>query len=209
MAEASLDWLHGDRLLRVWKLLGDALERRSLEARGVLELRDLTRDERHALSDVVGRPVTGDALRLRLGELDGRLRARTGHALVEIVGALTGAEPVDRSARRRAATARRDEPFVAAGEWLRVHLPGPAPGAREAAGWVDEWLSGLRRDGVLTAVPDSAALLLTALEVLHDRGVLGGWPADDDARRGTDAEGGRRESVVARTDLAARRTGSA
>ncbi len=212
MAEASLDWLHGDRLLRVWTLLGDALERRSLEARGVLELRDLTRDERHALSDVVGRPVTGDVLRLRLADLDGRLRARTGHALVEVVGALTGTEPVDRAARRRAATARRDEPFVAAGDWVRAHLPGRAAGAgaREAAGWVDEWLSGLRRDGVLTAVPDSAALLVTALEVLDDRGVLERRPADGhDVRGHTDAAGERPESVVARTDLAARRTGSA
>lgn len=213
MAEASLDWLHGDRLLRVWTLLGDALERRSLEARGVVELRDLSRDERHALSDVVGQPVTGDVLRLRLAELDGRLRARTGHALVQVVGALTGTEPVDRAARRRAAAARRDEPFAAAAEWLRTRLPGDTASVGEPT-WVDEWLDGLRRDGVLTGVRDGPALLLTALQVLDDRGVLESRTAGDQ----TDAEevrpdrghgGVSRATVVSRTDLAARRTGSA
>lgn len=213
MAEASLDWLHGDKLHRVWKLVGDAMERRALEARGTVELRDLSRDERHALSDVIGTAVTGEVLRLQLAELDGRLRTRTGHALVDVVTLLTGTELVDRAARRRAAVARRDEPFEVASEWLRANVAGEATGTPEVAGWVDEWLAGLRRDGVLTGVPQSSTLLVTALQVLQDRGVFEGRsgvaPEAAKTRRGPGQEGGRRQEVVSRTDLAARRTGSA
>jgi hypothetical protein len=213
MAEAPPDWLHGDRLHRVWGIVGDALERRALEARGTVELRGLTRDERHALSDVVGGPITDGDVRLRLVDLDGRIQPRTGRDLAGVVTWLTGRVLVDRADRRRAAAARREEPFEAAREWLRSMVPLAPMGGLGWPAWVDDWLNGLRRDGILTTVPDGEAVLVTALEMLDDRGafagagVVGHDGASEDFR--LVAPTGRAPGVVSRTDLAARRTGSA
>lgn len=205
MREAPPGWLHGDRLHRVWGLVGDALERRSLEARGTVELRDLSREERHALSDVVGAPITGEAVRLKLADLDARLRVRTGRELAAVVTWLTGRSLVDRADRRRLAAARREEPFEAARQWLSSRITSEADrpeaamgGGAWVEGWVEGWVDGLRRDGVLTTVKDGGAVLVSALEVLDDRGAFALSEEQVPARL-----------VVARTELAARHTGSA
>ena len=205
MREAPPGWLHGDRLHRVWGLVGDALERRSLEARGTVELRDLSREERHALSDVVGAPITGEAVRLKLADLDARLRVRTGRELAAVVTWLTGRSLVDRADRRRLAAARREEPFEAARQWLLSRITSEADRPEAAMGggawvedWVEGWVDGLRRDGVLTTVKDGGAVLVSALEVLDDRGAFALSEEQVPAR-----------PVVARTELAARHTGSA
>lgn len=192
------DWLHPDRLARVWGVVGAALERRGLESRGTLQLHDLDRDERHALSDVLGRPVAGEAIRLSLPDLAQRLRSRTGLDLAVVIRSMTGRPLTDRAARRHEDAARRDEPFVAARAWL-------ASAGRdrddETAAWVQDWLDGLRLDGILTRVRDPARVIVTALEVLDERDVL--WSdGPRDAARGA-------VRVVARTELAARVTGSA
>ena len=203
MAEPAPQWLHGDRLRRVWDHVGDALERRALQPRGTLEVAGLSRDERHALSDVVGSPVTGATVRLRLADLDHRFRARTGRGVAEVVTWVTGRVLVDRAAQRRDAIALRQGPFDAAREWLLKELPSGshAAGAPRASvgllpsaatGWVDDWLAALRRDGVLTAGSDGTSVLITALRVLEGCGAFGNGPA----------------RVHARTDLAARITGS-
>ncbi|AXG13062.1 DUF2399 domain-containing protein [Intrasporangium calvum] len=221
MAEPAPQWLHGDRLRRVWDHVGDALERRALQPRGTLEVAGLSRDERHALSDVVGSPVTGATVRLRLADLDHRFRARTGRGVAEVVTWVTGRVLVDRAAQRRDAIALRQGPFDAAREWLLKELPGSSgsgpgapvsgPGApvsgghaagapqasvglipAAATGWVDDWLAALRRDGVLTAGSDGTSVLITALRVLEGCGAFGNGPA----------------KAHARTDLAARITGS-
>ncbi|GAA6527979.1 TIGR02679 family protein [Intrasporangium sp. DVR] len=197
-AEGVPGWLHGDRLERVWALVGTALERRGLEPRGTLQLRDLDRGERHALSDVLGRPVAGATVRLSLPDLAERLRSRTGLDVVAVVSSVTGRPLTDRAERRNEDLARRDEPFVAAHTWLAsagVHEVGAA------APWVEGWLDGLRQDGILTRVRDSSAVVITALEVLDECGVLWGDQSWGHARDGV--------SLVARTELAARVTGSA
>jgi hypothetical protein len=161
-------WLHAEDLARVWRLVGEALERRSLLARGHIALRDLTRDERHALTDVLGLPVTTADLRVDLGRLDERVGSRLGRDLAGTVTWVTGRGLVDRAGRRRESAARREAPFETASAWLmdRARRHGPT------ASWVDRWLDGLRRDGILTPWPDAADLLVNALTVLEDRGAL-------------------------------------
>lgn len=193
-AEGVPDWLHGDRLARVWALVGTALERRGLEPRGTLHLRDLDRGERHALSDVLGRPVAGETVRLSLPDLAERLRSRTGLDLAAVVSSVTGLPLTDRAARRHEDVARRDEPFVAARTWLA------SAGLRQddsAAPWVEGWLDSLRQAGILTRAQDAASVIVTALQVLDERSVLWGDESRD------------RVGIVARTELAARVTGSA
>jgi hypothetical protein len=212
------DWLHRDRLARVWDALAAALERRGLAATGTLTLRDLTRDERHALSDVLGRPVTDDIARVPLAELDVRMRDRVGSDLTAAVIWVTGRELVDRDARRRLAAERRDRPFEAAREWLLSR--GPEPRER----WVDTWLEGLRRDGVLTNDESGAVALITSLRLLDMQGMLtdadrpGDSPDGVGPRaagpmgagpRGAESGPARGPRVVSRTDLAAALTGSA
>lgn len=221
-ADGVPDWLHADRLARVWGLVGTALERRGLQARGTLELPDLDRDERHALSDVLGRPVAGETVRLSLPHLAERLRLRTGLDLAAVIPSMTGRPLTDRTARRHEDALLRDEPFVAARTWLasagRHRDDGAAP-------WVEGWLDSLRQDGILTKVRDAASVVLTALEVLDERGVLWGdesrevacgtvssTPCDLTSDVFADVHGEPARSamrIVARTELAARVTGTA
>jgi uncharacterized protein (TIGR02679 family) len=192
------DWLHADRLARVWGLVGTALERRGLEARGTLQLHDLDRDERHALSDVLGRPVAGKTVRLSLPDLAERLRARTGLDLAAVIRSMTGRPLTDHAARRQEDAVRRDEPYVAARTWLASAVRHRHDGA---APWVEGWLDSLRQDGILTRARDAARVIVTALEMLDERGVLWADESPDVARHAM--------SIVARTELAARATGSA
>lgn len=196
-ADVVPDWLHPDRLARVWGLVGTALERRGLEARGSLQLNALDRDERHALSDVLGRPVAGERVRLSLPDLAERLRVRTGLDLAAVVGSMTGQPLTDRAARRHADAVRRDEPFVAARTWLASAREHRDDGA---APWVEAWLDSLRQDGILTRAQDGARVIVSALEVLEERRVLWGDESRDVAPDGL--------RIVARTELAARVTGS-
>ena len=74
-------WLQDPALLPVWQQLRGPLERGNRTTR----LTGLSREARHALRPVLGRPVTGD-VRVALTDLDARL----GRPLVEVVEALTG-----------------------------------------------------------------------------------------------------------------------
>lgn len=207
-------WLHAEPLARVWRVVGEALERRDLVARGRIVLRDLTREERHALSDVLGQPVTAREVRLDLASLEVRVGARTGTELAELVAVLTGRSLVDRAGRRRDRAARREVPFEAASSWL---------GEREERSgavdpWVADWLDGLRRDGILTPWADAVELVLGALGFLESRGVLTDGRSAEDRDRGIvqppkgigeDTELGGRVAMGSRTELAARSFGDA
>lgn len=160
-ADAALD--------RIWEVLRTRLEERGLRAEGRVVLTGLSREERHAASVLVGRPVTSPRLAVDLAALDAALRQRSPiGGLRAVLEAVTGAPLDDRVARRADRASARAAPFLLARE-----LVGDAP-------WVEGWLDGVRRSGVLARTGDPVAA------VRHAAAALARLPAD-----------------VARTELAA------
>jgi uncharacterized protein (TIGR02679 family) len=135
-------WLADPLLESVWRRLRAPLERGAQTTR----LADLDRATRHALSGVLGRPVTGDVT-LVLADLGALLRDRAGISLVEVVEAATG--PLrDRSAEREAQL---------------------APIALLAS--VDAtWAERVRSSGMLTRVTDAVGLVQQAISVREQLG---------------------------------------
>ncbi len=130
-------WLADPLLQPVWSRLRAPLERGARTTR----LTALDRPTRHALSGVLGRPVTGD-MTVSLADLDALLQDRAGINLVAIVEAATG--PLrDRAAERTA----RSAPI----ELL----------AGVDAGWAER----VRSSGLLARVADPVALVEQAIGV--------------------------------------------
>ena len=96
------DWLADPDLAPVWSALHGPLSRDVRTSR----LRDLSRETRHALGGVLGRPVVGDVA-VVLAELSELLTDRAGLSLVEVVVLSTG-RPLRSTADERAA---RQEPL--------------------------------------------------------------------------------------------------
>jgi uncharacterized protein (TIGR02679 family) len=144
-------WLTDPALARIWQVLRERLEGRGLRAEGRVVLSGLSREERHAASALVGRPVTSPRLTLDLADLDATLTRRSGvGGLRAVVEQVTGSALDDRVARRAQRAAGREAPFTLARELL-----GDAP-------WVDAWLDGVRRSGVLTRTADPVAAVRRA-----------------------------------------------
>lgn len=130
-------WLADPLLESVWKRLRAPLERGAQTTR----LADLDRSTRHALSSVLGRPVTGDVT-LVLADLDALLQDRARIALVEVVETATG--PLrDRGAEREARLA-----------------PIELLASVDAA-----WAERVRSSGILTRVTDPVGLVEQAIAV--------------------------------------------
>ena len=128
------DWLADPALLPVWRHLRGPLERGARTTR----LAGLTRESRHALGLLLGRPVTGD-VRLVLVELEPLI----GRPVREVVVALTG--PLrDRSAEQAARSA-----------------PVEVLAAVDLA-----WAQAVRASGVLSRVPDAMQVATQAVAVL-------------------------------------------
>ncbi|WP_262402658.1 TIGR02679 family protein [Actinomadura sp. CNU-125] len=72
---AARDWLGGPGLARLWDRTRERLERNGLQATGALRLTGLDLRERTELAQLLGRPVTGGAVTVRLADLDARLRS--------------------------------------------------------------------------------------------------------------------------------------
>lgn len=137
-------WVRDPGLAPVWTTVRDRLERNGIEPRGTVTVSGLDREQRHAVSGLLGRPVVRSTVRVDLEGLDRLVRARAGAAgLVELVQRLDG--PLrDRVAERSAGAAAQQAPFGAARTWLAEH-PTAA-----AAAWAEPWLDDLRRSGLLT-----------------------------------------------------------
>lgn len=205
----SDSWWDARSLDRAWALVAERLEREGLVPRGMVTVPDLSREEQRALSDLLGRSVLTGRVRVDLAALDRRLRNRAGTGLVEAARTVLGRPLTDRPAVRAARAARLDEPYAAYAAWRDAHPDAASVGLDDR---LDDWLSGLRRDGVLGRDADPGALVRDALAVVwHQRGHLGDTPARQPVRPDKRREPGRPSPLppVARTELAARLLGDA
>lgn len=152
------------------------LEGNGIRASGRLTVPRLDFAERQCVAELLGRPVITDRVSIDLEVLDRLLVERDGSSLVAALEEVRGAPLVARSTAQPVRTPGREEPFVAAGDWVTAH-----PGA--VWPWAAGWVAGLRRDGTLLhdhhhdhdhdqgrdLDHDPTRLLQTALEVLWDR----------------------------------------
>ena len=173
-------WWADDRLTRVWGLIGDRLERGGLQPEGQVRIEKLSRAERHAVSDLLGRPVTASQVVIGLSDLQRHCGP----------GRHWSRRP-SRSPSAASWTAARSRPSGGPG-WT-------TPPRRSSGGWPSmraglAVVAGLaRRDAprrVPLAMRRPRALVLQALTVLFDRREA----------LAADAPG----APVARTELAAR-----
>ena len=179
------DWLADPALSRLWEAAAGRLERTHLMPAGRIVLTGLLRAERHAVGDLLARPIVTDRVTVDLAELDGVLARRSPYrGLAQTVEAVTGRPLRDRRAARSAAAAAREAPLVLARELLAAHP------AFAGITWGEAWLAGVRRSGWLARAEDAAQAVRSAVAVVAD--VL--------------APGAVASS---RTELAARMTGSA
>lgn len=200
-------WWAAPPLARVWTRIGDRLEREGLVPHGLVTVSGLDREERRALSDLLGRSILTPRARIDLSRLDARLRARASAGaaaagLVAAAGAVLGRPLVDRPAVRAERSARLSEPAAVLARWRESHRDAEDHGLDQR---LDDWVSALRRDGVLARVEEPGVLVGEALEVLwHQRQHVVAR-----TRRGLGQIPRPTPPPVARTELAARLLGDA
>ncbi len=178
-------------LTRLWAAIAQRLQRNGLSPSGIVELVDLTREERHALAGVIGRPVIGERVRVRLEDLDGRLR-ETGisSGLVAAVERVSG-PLVDRKGIARQKSESRAQIWAAGRTELEAQ-------GLAAADWVEPWLESVRP--IVNRLPEGRGetVLVTAVRGLARLGLRTG-AADGEALVPTS---------VARTEFASALGGS-
>lgn len=148
-------WITDPALQPAWDRIRERFEKAGLEARGRVRIAVSTRAQRHAVGALLGRNVTGGAVGIDLGDLDARLRERSGvGGLATVLTLLSGTPLQDRPAARAARTASREQPLQLAAELVDTT-------------WSPDWVAGLRQSGLLTnrsdaqrTVRDAAAVLL-------------------------------------------------
>lgn len=149
------DWIADDHLAAAWSRVRVRFEQAGRQPQGTVTVTVASRDERHALGALLGRTITRDAVRVDLAVLDARLRERVDPGgLDPVLTQLFGVRPVDRPGARAARRAAREEPLRLATEL--VDRP-----------WVTVWVAGLRRSGVLAALPDAVGTITDAAAVLN------------------------------------------
>ncbi|WP_416475834.1 TIGR02679 family protein [Streptomyces sp. LKA04] len=186
---ATRDWLKGPGLTRLWQGARKRLESNGVQATGSLRLTAMNAQERNDLSLLLGKPLTGAAVTIRLDVLDARLRASAaGLGLRQTLEEL-GPPLTDRRAARADVAARREQVWSSLASSLDA-----SPLADQE--WPRQWYDLLRRSGVPRGVTPEAAIwaLQQAVQVLT---VLLG--PDGPERNGTRGRG----------ELAAMTTGSA
>ncbi len=185
-APLARSWLADPALTRIWGVLRERLEARGRRAEGCVVLTGLSRAERHAVSALVGRPVTKDRLTVDLATLDAWLTERSGlGGVVAVCETATGRPVVDRRALRAQRSTEREAPI----ELARALLP--------EALWREPWLDGVRRSGLLarTSEPEQA--------VRHAAGALARLPASTSRTELATAVGGHAHALDEGTAAAA------
>jgi uncharacterized protein (TIGR02679 family) len=152
-------WLADPALSRLWAAARARLERNHLTPGGRVTLADLRREERHALGDLLARPIVTDRVSVDLAELDQVLTRRSPYqGLAQTVVAVTGQPLHDRRAERSAVAAAREAPLALARELLAAALTD--------VDWSEAWLAGVRRSGLLTRGDDATAAVRQAVAAL-------------------------------------------
>ncbi|MFJ8310793.1 MULTISPECIES: TIGR02679 family protein [unclassified Streptomyces] len=186
---ATREWLTGPGLTRLWQGVRKRLESNGVQATGSLRLTAMNTRERNDLSLLLGKPLTGAAVTVRLDVLDARLRASAvGLGLRQTLEEL-GPPLTDRRAARADVAARREQVWSSLASSLDA-----SPLADQE--WPRQWYDLLRRAGVPRGVTPEAAIwtLQQAVQVLT--ALLG-------------PEGPDRNGTSGRGELAAMTTGSA
>ncbi|MFJ4774132.1 TIGR02679 family protein [Streptomyces uncialis] len=158
---ATRDWLAGAGLARLWAAVRKRLEGNGVRSTGSLRLTALSARERTDLSLLLGRPLTGTAVTVRLDALDTRLRASAaGLGLREVLEEL-GPPLTDRRAAREDGAAQRRHIWSS----LTSSLDASPLAGQE---WTRRWSDVLRRTGVPSGVTPEAAVrtLQQAVRVL-------------------------------------------
>lgn len=152
-------WVADPALAPVWSRVRSRLERNGLQPSGRVTVELTDRSQRHALGALLGRAMTRDRARIDLADLDQRLRQRSGTGgLIEVVETLTGGPMRDRAGERADRAAGREAPLALARELIAGQWAEP---------WAEEWVSGLRRTGLLTGRPDAERVVRDAVAVLR------------------------------------------
>ena len=189
LPSATRDWLTGPGLTRLWEGVRKRLESNGVQATGSLRLTAMNAQERNDLSLLLGKPLTGAAVTIRLDMLDARLRASAaGLGLRQTLEEL-GPPLTDRRAARADVVARREQVWSSLASSLDA-----SPLADQE--WPRQWYDLLRRAGVPRGVTPETAVwtLQQAVQVLT--ALLG-------------PEGPERNGTRGRGELAAMTTGSA
>ncbi|MCI3223805.1 TIGR02679 family protein [Streptomyces sp. NP-1717] len=186
LPSATRDWLTGPGLTRLWVSVRKRLESNGVQTTGSLRLTAMNPQERNDLSLLLGKPLTGAAVTVRLDVLDARLRASAaGLGLRQILEEL-GPPLTDCRAARADATAQREQ------VWSSLASALDASPLTEQE-WPRQWYDLLRRSGVPRGVTPETAVwtLQQAVQVL------------------TTLLGPKRGGTLGRGELAAMATGSA
>ncbi|WP_326766368.1 TIGR02679 family protein [Streptomyces sp. NBC_01591] len=158
---ATRDWLAGPGLTRLWSAARRRLEGNGVQSTGSLRLTAVSAQERNDLSLLLGKPLTGTAVTVRLDALDERLRASAaGLGLREVLEEL-GPPLTDRRAAREENAAQRQHVWTS----LTASLDASLLARQE---WTRQWSDVLRRTGVPKGVTPEAAVrtLQQAVRVL-------------------------------------------
>ncbi|GGX39019.1 TIGR02679 family protein [Streptomyces chryseus] len=158
---ATRDWLAGPALARLWSGARKRLESNGVQSTGSLRLTAVSTQERNDLSLLLGKPLTGTAVTVRLDALDERLRtSAAGLGLRQVLEEL-GPPLTDRRAAREENAAQRQHVWAS----LAASLAASPLAGQE---WTTRWSDVLRRTGVPKGVtPEAAARTLQqAVQVL-------------------------------------------
>lgn len=166
------EWITNPALGPCWERVLSRFENAGLEAFGRVRVATPDRAARRAVSDLLGRTLTGEAVQIDLTVLDSRLRERSGvGGLGAVLTALSGRALLSRPAEREAAWQARERPLELAAALESV------PGVGE---WVADWVAELRRAGLLTNRPHAEEAVRQAVAVLTELTVekmAGGRPS--------------------------------
>ncbi|WDG29758.1 TIGR02679 family protein [Streptomyces sp. CA-278952] len=148
---ATRDWLAGPALARLWSGARQRLESNGVQSTGSLRLTAVSSRERSDLSLLLGKPLTGAAVTVRLDALDERLRtSAAGLGLRQVLEEL-GPPLVDRRAAREENAAERQRVRASLASSLDA---SPLAGLE----WVGRWSDALRRTGIPKGVTPEAAV---------------------------------------------------